>query len=51
MEQIAALVGAFVLAAWAIALWLNRRGVRRYDGTGDPSLGIVVFVEPVRWLF
>ncbi|MDM8007356.1 MAG: alpha/beta hydrolase [Phycisphaerae bacterium] len=37
--------------AWAVALWLNRRDVRRFAGSGDPSCGIVVFAEPVRWLF
>ncbi|HPD30016.1 MAG TPA: alpha/beta hydrolase [Phycisphaerae bacterium] len=37
--------------AWAVALWFNRRGVCRFDGSGDPNRGIVVFVEPVRWLF
>lgn len=43
-------VGA-VAAAWMAAVWWNRRVVRRYDGSGDPGEGIIVFVEPVRWLF
>jgi hypothetical protein len=46
------LVGLSAFAAcWGLGLWFNRRGVRRYDGRGDPSHGIVIFVEPVRWLF
>lgn len=45
------LVAVSVGVAWAVALWLNRRGVRHFDGSGDPRRGIVVFVEPVRWLF
>lgn len=30
---------------------INRRRVRAWDRQGDPAHGIVVFVEPVRWLF
>ncbi|NLE61747.1 MAG: hypothetical protein GX616_25610 [Planctomycetes bacterium] len=45
------IIAASSVAMWAVALWLNRRGVRHFDGSGDPSRGIVVFVEPVRWLF
>ncbi len=45
------LVGIAAAAAWAAAIWINRRGVRRCDNTGDPQRGIVLFVEPVRWLF
>ena len=40
-----------ILLAWLTGLWFNRRGVTRYDGSGDPGRGIVIFVEPVRWLF
>ena len=40
-----------VAAIWAAVIWHNRRGVARHDGTGDPEAGIIVFVEPVRWLF
>jgi pimeloyl-ACP methyl ester carboxylesterase len=43
-------VGA-VAAVWMAAVWWNRRVVRRHDGSGDPSEGIIIFVEPVRWLF
>jgi pimeloyl-ACP methyl ester carboxylesterase len=43
-------VGA-VAAAWLAAVWWTRRVVRRHDGSGDPSEGIIIFVEPVRWLF
>jgi hypothetical protein len=37
--------------AWSLAIWLNRRSVRAYDGTGDPDGDIVIFAEPIRWLF
>src|SRR5436190_6786891 len=40
-----------ITAVWLIALALNRRGVRRHDGGGDANEGILLFVEPVRWLF
>ena len=45
-----------VIAGGAVALWLaavllNRRGLRRYDRTGDPQEGVVIFVEPCRWLW
>lgn len=36
---------------WALALAYNRRQVARIEHTGDPREGIVIFVEPVRWLF
>jgi hypothetical protein len=47
---------AVAIPGIAAVLWLglvilNRRGVRRYDGSGDPKAGVVVFVEPVRWLW
>ncbi|MBI4580091.1 MAG: hypothetical protein HY718_10345 [Planctomycetes bacterium] len=48
---ISAVVAAGVLVAWLAAMGVNRRHVRRYDGSGDPQEGIIVFVEPVRWLF
>jgi hypothetical protein len=40
----------------AVILWLmllrrDRRRIRRYDETGEPDAGIVLFVEPIRWLF
>lgn len=41
----------FILLAWISGLWLNRRGVTRYDGSGDPKRAVVIYVEPVRWLF
>jgi hypothetical protein len=34
-----------------LALIVNRRAVRRPEGSGDPRAGTVVFVEPVRWWF
>lgn len=40
-----------LVLGWTVALWVNRRRVRYYDGTGDSRRGVVVFVEPVRWLF
>lgn len=40
-----------ILLAWITGLWLNRRGVARYDGSGEPARAIIIFVEPVRWLF
>lgn len=39
------------LLLWSVALLVNRRRVASCDGSGDPRDGIVVFVEPVRWLF
>lgn len=44
---------ALILAVglFAAALLLNRRRALRLSGSGDPAHGIVVFVEPVRWLF
>ncbi len=42
---------AILLTSWSLAVRINRQGVRGHDGTGDPGQGIVVFVEPVRWLF
>ncbi len=42
---------AILAAAWGLAVYVNRRGVSRYDGSGDAGCGIVIFVEPVRWLF
>ncbi|HSW45986.1 MAG TPA: hypothetical protein VLM89_10490 [Phycisphaerae bacterium] len=44
-------LSAAVAAVWIGVVWINRRRVARYDGSGDPAAGIVVFVEPVRWLF
>jgi hypothetical protein len=40
-----------VAAVWALVVTINRWFVRRVHGLGDPGQGIVVFVEPVRWLF
>lgn len=48
-ELLAILAGA--AAIWALAVRLNRRRVRACDGHGDPRHGIVVFTEPIRWLF
>lgn len=39
------------LAFWVVAVLVNRWIISRLDGNGDPGHGIVVFVEPVRWLF
>lgn len=39
------------LCCYMAALWLNHRRLARFAGSGDPAQGIVVFVEPVRWLF
>jgi pimeloyl-ACP methyl ester carboxylesterase len=44
------LVAAGALA-WGLAVWGHCRVIRRYKSTGDARHGIVVFVEPVRWLF
>src|SRR6476661_7216372 len=35
---------------WLCAMIFNRRAVREHNGKGDPGEGIVLFVEPVRWL-
>lgn len=43
---IVAAIGFGVLAVLA-----NRFIVRRLDGSGDPDRGVLVYVEPVRWLF
>ncbi len=40
-----------VVAAWFLAFLWNRRSVAAVDGSGNTDLGVVVFVEPVRWLF
>lgn len=40
-----------ILCSWAGALWWNRQGVTEQDGSGDETAGVVIFVEPVRWLF
>ncbi len=40
-----------LMAVWATAVAWNRWSVRRHDGAGDPRQGVVIFVEPVRWLF
>jgi hypothetical protein len=45
------IAAAMAVVVWAGALWINRRRVERYDGRGDPQCGVVVSVEPVRWLF
>ncbi len=36
---------------WLLAVIRHCRQVRRLDGGGNPRDGIVIFVEPVRWLF
>ena len=40
-----------LIAAWILALWMNKRRIRACDSNGDPDQGIVVFVEALRWLF
>lgn len=48
----AAIAAAIGLAAlWTLILVRNRRQVLAADRTGDPAAGIVLFIEPVRWLF
>jgi hypothetical protein len=42
---------AAIPALYAGLLILNRKAVAQHEGTGDPNQGIIVFVEPVRWLF
>lgn len=44
------LVG-ILLVVWQLAVIRHQRLVARWDGSGSPSQGIIVFVEPVRWLF
>jgi pimeloyl-ACP methyl ester carboxylesterase len=41
---------AFVLL-WVFLLQRDRRRIRKFNYTGDPDQGILLFVEPVRWLF
>ena len=36
---------------WALAVLTNRRNVQVHDGGGSPDSDLIVFVEPVRWLF
>ena len=36
---------------WWLAVARNRRAVAAFEGSGDAVAGIVLFVEPVRWLF
>lgn len=45
------LLAAGLVGVWALALAYNRWQVLRFDHSGDPGDGIVIFVEPVRWLF
>lgn len=40
-----------VLALWWCAVRANRSRLHRYDGSGDAAKGIVIFVEPLHWLF
>ncbi len=52
MNQLAWVV--FIIAivvAWILGVFAQRSRVRHHDAMGDPQCGIVVFVEPVRWLF
>lgn len=35
---------------WVAAVPVNKRRARRYDGSGEASDGVVVFVEPLWWL-
>lgn len=42
---------ALVGVLWTFAVIVNRRAVRRENGAGDPRDGVLLFVEPVRWLF
>jgi hypothetical protein len=46
-----ALVVVAFAALWWAAIARNRKQVARLDCSGDPAKGIVIFVEPVRWLF
>ncbi len=43
--------GTAFLLICVMALRINRRRVMGYENSGDPENGILVFVEPVRWLF
>ena len=43
------LCGATIL--WLVAVLVNRRNVRAHDGSGSSDADLIVFVEPVRWLF
>ncbi|HOB75175.1 MAG TPA: hypothetical protein PKG54_11680 [Phycisphaerae bacterium] len=36
---------------WSLAVLVNRRNVRTHNRNGDPDSDLIVFVEPVRWLF
>jgi len=45
------LLAVVFAGVWALALGYNRWQVARLEHTGDPREGIVIFVEPVRWLF
>ncbi|MCP4248732.1 MAG: hypothetical protein GY778_16940 [bacterium] len=40
-----------VAGLWWLAVARNRRAVAALEGSGDSAAGIVLFVEPVRWLF
>lgn len=42
---------SLLLPAWAVVFAINRLAVARHEGFGDPGRGMVIFVEPVRWLF
>lgn len=43
-------IGSIACLWWA-AFRANRSRIRRLDGSGDAADGIVIFVEPLRWLF
>lgn len=45
------LIGCAAGSIWIAAVAINRWRLRVHDFSGDPDQGIVIFVEPVRWLF
>ena len=36
---------------WCLALVINRRNVQKHHRSGNPDSDLIIFVEPVRWLF
>ncbi|MHC4442506.1 MAG: alpha/beta hydrolase family protein [Planctomycetota bacterium] len=39
------------LCLWGLIIAHNRKRINKVDSSGDPNKGIIIFVEPVRWLF
>src|SRR6187455_2819647 len=36
---------------WCLAVLINRLNVRKHNRSGDLDADLIIFVEPIRWLF